>query len=221
MRYFPVNLDVRERTCLVVGGGAVGTRKTRTLLRAGARVTVVSPEASADLETLAADGRIRLCRRAYTAADLAEAFLVFGTTDDHDLNCEISADARRRGILCNIADQPDRGQFVLPSVVARGDLLIAISTSGKSPALARRIRLRLENDFGEEYALLIDLLGALRRRMLAGGHDPRGHKQKFDALLDSDLLDWIRNGDVERIDRLLATHFGAGANWTDLTEAKK
>ena len=221
MRYFPVNLDVRNRTCLVVGGGAVGTRKTRTLLRAGARVTVVSPEASADLETLAADGQIRLHRRAYTAADMTDVFLVFGTTDNHDLNRRISTDARQRCILCNIADQPDRGQFVLPSVVARGDLLIGISTSGKSPALARRIRLRLENDFGEEYALMIDLLGALRQRLLAGGHDPRGHKQTFDALLDSDLLDWIRNGDAARIDQLLERHFGAGVTWKHLTDTSE
>ncbi len=217
MRYFPVNIDVRDRTCLVVGGGAVGTRKTKTLLRAGARVVVVSPEASADLEALAAENRIRLHRRAYSAGDMADAFLVFGTTDDRDLNRRISEDAHQQGILCNIADQPDRGQFVLPSVVARGDLLIAISTSGKSPALARRIRRRLESAFGEEYAMLIDMMGALRRRMLADGHDPRGHKQKFDALLDSDLLDWIRNGDADRIDQLLETHFGGRVNWEDLT----
>ncbi len=217
MRYFPVNIDVRDRTCLVVGGGAVGTRKTKTLLRAGARVVVVSPEASADLEALAAENRIRLHRRAYSAGDMADAFLVFGTTDDRDLNRRISEDAHQQGILCNIADQPDRGQFVLPSVVARGDLLIAISTSGKSPALARRIRRRLESAFGEEYAMMIDLMGALRRRMLADGHDPRGHKQKFDALLDSDLLDWIRKGDADRIDQLLETHFGGGVNWEDLT----
>ncbi len=217
MRYFPVNLDVRDRTCLVVGGGAVGTRKTKTLLRAGARVVVVSPEASADLETLAAEDRIRLHRRVYRAGDMADVFLVFGTTDDRDLNRRISDDARRQGILCNIADQPDRGQFVLPSVVSRGDLLIGISTSGKSPALARRIRRRLENAFGEEYALLIDLLGALRRRLLNQGHDPRGHKQKLDALLDSDLLGLIRNGDVERIDQLLEALFGPGTNWKGLT----
>ncbi len=221
MRYFPVNLDVRDRSCLVVGGGAVGTRKTRTLLRAGARVVVVSPDASAELKTLAVEGRIRLHRRAYRAGDLADVFLVFGTTDDRDLNRRISDDARRQGILCNIADQPDRGQFVLPSVVARGDLLIGISTSGKSPALARRIRRRLENAFGEEYAVLIDLLGALRRRLLNQGHDPRGHKQKFDALLDSDLLGFIRNGDVERIDRLLETHFGPGINWKGLTRKEE
>ena len=220
MRYYPVYLDVRDRTCLVVGGGAVGTRKARTLLRAGARVTVVSPEVTADLEALAEEGRVRLHRRPYAADDMMDVFLVFGTTDNRALNRKISEDARHRGILCNIADQPDRGQFVLPSVVDRGDLLISISTSGKSPALARRIRRRLENDYGDEYALMIKLLGDLRRRLLAAGHDPRGHKQKFEALLDSDLLDWIRAGDAARIDQFLQAQFGTGVSWKALTGAE-
>ena len=217
MRYYPVYLDIRDRTCLVVGGGAVGTRKARTLLQAGARVVVVSPAVSPDLEALADENRIRLHRRPYSADDMADVFLVFGTTDDRALNRKISADAHRRGILCNIADQPDQGQFVLPSVVARGDLLISISTSGNSPALARRIRRRLENDYGEEYALMIDLLGTLRRRLLARGHDPRGHKQKFEALLDSDLLEWIRTGDKDRIRHYLAEHFEEVLDWEYVT----
>ncbi len=217
MRYYPIYLNVRDRTCLVVGGGAVGTRKARTLLRAGARVVVVSPEVTPDLEALADEERLRLHRRPYTAEDMADVFLAFGATDNHALNEKISAEAGRRGILCNIADQPDRGQFVLPSVVARGDLLISISTSGNSPALARRIRRRLEKDYGEEYALMLDLLGTLRRQMLARGHDPRGHKLKFEALLDSDLLEWIRIGDKDRIRQYLRAHFEEALDWEYLT----
>ena len=217
MRYFPVYLDIRDRTCLVVGGGAVGTRKAQTLLRAGARVTVVSPDVSDKLQALADDHQIRWHRRPYTADDLAGIFLAFGTTDDRDLNRRISEDAGRRGILCNIADQPDRGQFVLPSVVARGDLLISISTSGKSPALARRIRRQLEHEFGDEYAVMISLLGTLRKRLLRQGHDPRGHKAQLETLLDSELLEWIRNGDTERIDRFLRRHFGETVDWHALS----
>jgi precorrin-2 dehydrogenase/sirohydrochlorin ferrochelatase len=217
MRYFPVYLDVRDRSCLVVGGGAVGTRKAQTLLRAGAQVTVVSPDVTDKLQALADDHQIRLRHRPYTTDDLADIFLVFGTTDDRDLNRRISEDAGRRGILCNIADQPDRGQFVLPSVVARGDLLISISTSGKSPALARRIRRRLEHEFGDEYAVMISLLGTLRQRLLRQGHDPRGHKAQFETLLDSELLEWIRNGDTERIDRFLRRHFGETVDWHALS----
>ena len=220
MRYYPVYLDVRDRTCLVVGGGAVGTRKAQTLVRAGARVKVVSPDATDDLKALADENLIRLHCRPYTADDLTDVFLAFGTTDNRELNRRISEDAGRCGVWCNIADQPERGQFVLPSVVERGDLLISISTSGKSPALARRIRHALENEFGEEYAVLIDLLGALRRRLLAQGHDPRGHKSKFDALLDSELLEWIRAGDTERIDRFLRRHFGETVDWNALSSGE-
>jgi precorrin-2 dehydrogenase/sirohydrochlorin ferrochelatase len=220
MRYYPIYLDVRDRPCLVVGGGAVGTRKTRTLLRAGARVVVVSPEATPELDALAREDQIRLHRRPYADQDLADVFLVFGTTNDRRLNHKISADARQRGILCNIADQPDQGQFVLPSVVARGDLLISISTSGKSPALARRIRRQLEDEFGDEYARMLELLGVLRRRLLARGHDPRGHRQKFDALLDSDLKEWIRTGDTVRIDKFLQHAFGESVDWKELTGEK-
>ena len=158
--------------------------------------------------------------RGNTADDLKGVFLAFGTTDDRDLNRRISEEAGRHGVLCNIADQPDRGQFVLPSVVARGDLLISISTSGKSPALARRIRRELEDEFGEEYAVLIDLLGTLRRRLLAQGHDPRGHKEKFDTLLNSELLEWIRTGDKDRIDRFLHRHFGEMVDWNERSPAE-
>lgn len=216
MRYFPICLDVRDRTCLVVGGGAVGTRKTETLLRAGARVVVVSPAATDRLSALGDEGRIRLHRRLYGAGDLVDVFLVFATTDDPDLNRRISADARRRNVLCNIADQPGQGQFVLPSVVARGDLLISISTSGKSPALARRIRRRLETEFGPEYARVVNLLGVLRRRLLAQGHDPRGHKQMFETLLDSDLMTWLRDGDTDRADAFLVRHFGESVDWEEI-----
>ncbi len=220
MRYYPLYLDVRDRPCLVVGGGAVATRKTRTLLKAGARVVVVSPEATAALDRLADDAQIRLYRRPYTPEDMNGVFLAFATTDDRDLNRTISKDARGRGILCNIADQPDLGQFVLPSVVARGELLISISTSGKSPALARRIRRQLEKDYGEEYARLIELLGTLRRRLLARGHDPRGHKQKFDTLLDSEVLEWIRAGDEDRIHQFLQAHFGEEVGGEDETTGR-
>ncbi len=216
MRYFPVYLDIQNRPCLVIGGGAVGTRKTRTLLRAGARVTVVSPDTTPQLAALAAEGRIRLHRRPYSGQDMEGVLLVFGTTDNPELNRRIGDDARRLGIMCNIADQPDRGQFVLPAVVARGDLLISIATSGKSPALARRIRREIEAAYGPEYAQLLDLLGALRQRLLSRSHDPQGHKKLFEALLDSDLLASIRAGDTERVESCLEKHCGDTVVWKDL-----
>ncbi len=143
MRYYPVNLDVRNRNCLVVGGGAVATRKVMTLLNCGARVTVVSPDIGSDLREFARDGAIILKTRGYRRSEVNDMFLVVGATDDKDLNRQIFEDAEALGKLCNIADQPEACNFILPSVVHQGDLVIAISTSGKSPAFAKQLRIDL------------------------------------------------------------------------------
>ncbi len=210
MRYYPVHLDVRGRRCLVVGGGGVGSRKANTLLECGALVTVVSPAATETLRLLAEEGRIELKSRAYSADDLAGVFLVIGATDDEDLNCRISRDAEARRILCNIADRPEVCNFILPSIVKRGDLVLTISTAGKSPALAKRLRQDLERQFGTEYAVLLDLMGAIRRRLLAREHAPEAHKPLFEAILDSGILELIRNNQRPEIDRLLTELIGEG-----------
>jgi precorrin-2 dehydrogenase/sirohydrochlorin ferrochelatase len=204
MRYYPVQLDIRSRRCLVVGGGGVGTRKVETLLSCGARVEVVSLEATDTLRRLAERGLITLRERAYTAADLRGVLLVIGATDDEDLNRRISADAAAAHILCNIADRPEKCNFILPAVVQRGDLVLTVSTSGKSPALAKKLRQELERQFGEEYALLLKLMGAIRRRLLAEAHAPEAHKPIFEKIVNSDILSWIRDGRMEAINRLLA-----------------
>lgn len=208
MRYYPVQLDIRSRPCLVVGGGAVGTRKAEGLLACGARVTVVSPEASGRLRELAAAGRLRLLERPFRPEDLAGVFLVIGATDDEPLNRLVSEEAGRRGILCNIADRPEACNFILPAVVRRGDLTIAVSTAGRSPALAKRLRLELERQFGPEYAELLRILGALRRRLLARAHAPEAHKPLFERLVASDILERIRRGDREGVAAVVAEIVG-------------
>jgi precorrin-2 dehydrogenase/sirohydrochlorin ferrochelatase len=216
MRYYPINLDLRARACLVVGGGAVGTRKVLRLLDCGARVTVVSPEASEALERLAAEGRIRLARRPYAGVDLHGMCLVIGAAGDGEVNRRIRRDARRHGVMVNIVDQPAASDFILPAVVARGDLIIGVSTSGSSPALAKRLRRELEGQFGDEYARLLQLLGAVRRRLLRAGHDPDGHRRCFETLLDGRLLEWLRAGDLTAIDRHLAETLGDGWDYASL-----
>jgi len=180
MRYYPINLDVKNRSCLVVGGGGVGERKVRTLLDCGALVTVVTTQATEHLEKLASTGEIELKTRGYEQDDLQGRFLVIGATDNEALNEQISKDANERSLLCNIADRPQACNFVLPAIVRQGDLLIAISTSNKSPAVARRTRKILEKEFGPEYAVLLNLMGAIRQKMLAHGKSPEVHKQLFE-----------------------------------------
>ena len=147
-KYYPINLDVRNRDCLVVGGGAVGARKVGTLLECGARVTVISPETVPEIDRLFNAGKIDLKRRGFSPSDLAGQFLVIGATDDVTLNRQISAEAEKRQMLCNIADFPEGCNFILPAIVRRGDLLIAISTSGNSPAFARTLRKQIGSAYG-------------------------------------------------------------------------
>ncbi len=210
MQYYPVYLDINDRKCVVVGGGAVGARKVSTLLACGARVTVISPEATAELNGLAEQGRIALIRRPYQSSDLDGAFMVIGSTDDEAINHRIHADAEARNLLCNIADQPRVCNFILPSIIQRGDLVIAVSTSGRSPAFAKKLRKELERQFGDEYAVFLMLLGAIRTKLLAEDHAPEAHKPLFEALIDTDLLEMIRARRTDEVNRILKEILGTG-----------
>ena len=216
MKYYPIHLDIRDRNCLVVGGGAVGTRKVNTLLTCGARVTVVSPAPAPQLKKLAAEGSIILRARAYRSADLKDMFLVIGATDDEKLNRQISEDAEQISILCNIADRPEACNFILPSVVQRGDLVITVSTSGQSPALAKRLRRKLEEQFGEEYADFLLLMGAIRKKLLGQAHEPEAHKALFNQLIDSDLVELLQQSKKEEINLLLYEILGEGYRLEEL-----
>ncbi len=210
MRYYPINLDIRNRSCLVIGGGGVGTRKALSLLACGARVTVVSPEVTQRLSDLADSRVLVLIQRAYREEDLMTMFLVIGATDDEELNRRVHRDAEKHGILCNIADRPEICNFILPSVVRRGDLTISISTSGRSPALAKKLRKELELAYGEEYSLLLHLMGEIRHKLLKEAHAPEAHKPLFEQLVDSDLPKMIRENRRADIDRLLSDVLGQG-----------
>jgi precorrin-2 dehydrogenase/sirohydrochlorin ferrochelatase len=135
---------------------------------------------------------------------------VIGATNDEDLNRRISADAAAFNLLCNIADRPEKCNFILPAIVQRGDLVLTVSTSGKSPALAKKLRSDLEKQFGEEYAWMLKLMGAIRRRLLAQAHAPEAHKPIFEKIVHSEILVWIREGRMAEINRLLADLLGDG-----------
>jgi precorrin-2 dehydrogenase/sirohydrochlorin ferrochelatase len=203
MRYYPLNLDIRNRSCLVVGGGTVGTRKVETLLECGALVTVVSPDTTPRLDSLADKEAVVLERRAYRSEDLEEKFLVIGATDDEALNRRISAEAHERLLLCNIADQPALCNFILPAIVDRGDLVITVSTSGKSPAFAKTLRKTLENQFGREYEPFLALMGKIREVLLAEAHEPEAHRHLFEQLIAAGLLDMLRENRMDDVRTLL------------------
>ncbi|UCD80188.1 MAG: bifunctional precorrin-2 dehydrogenase/sirohydrochlorin ferrochelatase [Desulfobacterales bacterium] len=216
MRYYPIHLDIQDRNCLVVGGGGVGTRKVMALLNCGANVTVVSPNISEKLRDLAGSPSLKLKQRPYQSSDLDGMFLVIGATDDETLNRRISSDAERRSTLCNIADRPEVCNFILPSIVQRDDLVITISTSGRSPALAKKLRQSLETQFGEEYGVFLRLMGGIRKKLLSQSHEPEAHKPIFEQLINSDLTLLIKQGKTVEIDALLFNILGEGYKFDEL-----
>lgn len=169
MGYYPAFLELTDRRCLVVGGGPVAERRVDGLVAAGAAVTVVSPTLTAALAALAAAGRITHEPRGYRPGDVAGFDLALAATDTGDVNGAVAAEARRRGIWVNAADDPAHCTFILPALVRRGDLTVAVATGGTSPALARAVRDELEAYLTAEYATLAELAAEVRRELRAAG----------------------------------------------------
>ena len=198
MKTYPLFALIEDRPCLVVGGGAVGERKVRDLLAAGARVTVVSRELTPDLATLAAQGKIRFIQGDFAASHLDGMTLVVGATDDQEVNRQVSAAAQARGLFVNIVDAPELCTFIVPAQVRRGPLTLAISTGGASPALARKVREELEQQFGPDYARYLRVLEAVRDRVLSLR---RGHPENlrlFQGLVAGPLQEAISREDRPR-----------------------
>lgn len=195
MGYYPVFIRLNGRLSVVIGGGRVAARKVEGLLACKARVVVISPSLVPSLEEEARQGRIILRRRCYQAGDLEGAFLVIAATGDRGTNILVQQEAEARGVLFNAVDDPELCNFIVPAVVRRGDVQIAISTGGRSPALARRLRERLEAEVEEAYGALATLLGEIREeaRYWLPGQDVR-EAFFYEAAGDQDIMELIRQG---------------------------
>jgi len=169
MGYYPLFLEMKGRPCLVVGGGQVAQRKVEGLLAAEAAVTVVSPDLTPGLATLKKEGRIRHRQREYQQGDLEGFSIVVAATADKATNARVAQDARAGGALVNAVDDPASCDFILPSVVRRGEVALAVSTGGLSPALARRLREELEAYLSDDFAPLVELLAEVRGDLRARG----------------------------------------------------
>ncbi len=213
MRYLPVFVDLAGRRCLVVGGGEVAVRKLEALLSAGACVTVVAPEVAPEIERLASAGAaVRIERRGYRTEDLTGIALAFAATGDASLQQRVAGDATAAGVWLNAVDEPERCSFVMPAIVERGAITVAVSTGGSSPALARVLRRRIEAWLGPEYPAAAEHLGALRRRYPPGP----ARRRALERLLESGLIEALRDGDAERVDALTSracAGLEAGAEW--------
>jgi len=175
-------LKLAGRRCLVVGAGRVGETKIKSLLWAGAEVRVVAPRATRTVRGWARAKKVRWEARGFRPSDLHGAFLVVAATSSADLHERIFREARRRGVLCNVVDDPARCDFHYPAVVRRGPLQIAISTSGRSPALAQHLKRELEQQFGPEYETWVEQLGEARQKMMARAMNPKRRRRLLHCL---------------------------------------
>ena len=184
--YYPIFLNINGRKCVVVGGGQVALRKVKALLEHGADITVISPDICPELSDLANSHKLQVSRRDYRTGDLEGSFIALVATSDHDINNKVSEEAKEKKVLVNVVDDPDISNFIVPSNVCRGDVNIAISTGGKSPALARKIRTRLEEDFGDEYASLALLIEEVRTEVKRQGIEVNG--DDWQKAIDLDVM---------------------------------
>jgi len=193
--FYPLFIELRNRPVLVVGGGPIAERKVDSLLQAEAAVTLVAPDLTAHLKQLAAAGSIRTERRKFEEADLENVLLVISATDDVETQERVAALARAHGILINTDDQPRLCDFIVPAVVRHGDVIAAISTSGKSPALAAALKSKIESVVTKDAARAASILGAIRNEVHARFTDPARRKDAFERIVNSGILDWISQCD--------------------------
>jgi len=209
--YYPVALDVTGKKCVVVGGGGVAQRKAYALLAAGARVWAIAPNLSPQLRN---DPRVHGVEAPYDSSHLDGAVLVIAATDDESVNACVSADAKARGILVNVVDQPGRSNFIVPACIRRGPLCIAVSTGGASPSVARRIKEQLQQQFGPEYETYLKLLGEFRSRILDRVHDAALRRKVLRELAEADVLSVLRqqgrDAAAERLRELVMSIVGHG-----------
>jgi len=191
--------------CVVIGGGAVAARKVGALLASGAQVRVISPDLHAQFTDWLVEDRFEHVARRYEHGDLEGAFLAIAATSVRQVNAQVVDEARARGILINVADDPDAGNFTTMGAVTRGDVLLAVSTAGESPALSAFIRRRLEATFGPEYGVLAQRLGELRQQVIETL--PADERPRFwRALVNDEVLGWLRDGDEARFDAYVQLH---------------
>ena len=208
-KYYPVFLDLAERTAVVVGGGTIAEGKVHGLLEAGARVVVISPAATEAIRALAEDDAIRHEPRPYAPGDLAGAWLAIAATDDQAVNMAVAEEAARLRILVNVVDRPAQCTFIAPAVVRRGDLTLAISTNGKSPAMARYIREEIERLFPPEYGALLTLVAGVRSSLRSRGLT--APPDLWQEALSMDLLSLLRRGQAAEAAATLDRTLTAGS----------
>jgi len=189
VKYYPAFLDLKDKKAVVVGGGQVAERKARTLIKAGASVTVISPSITAGLKRLKDKGRLDHIKRKYKKGDLKDAFIVIAGTSSKETNLRVARDA---GHLVNVIDSPDEGNFIVPAVVERGPLTMAVSTGGASPAVSRAIRKEIESRYDREFARYLRFAESVRKRAMKEIRDKEKRERFFRSMASEEIFSSLR-----------------------------
>ena len=206
--YYPVYIQLREQPCVVIGGGKIAEGKVDGLLAAQANVTVISPDLTAHLRDLVEEKQITYLARAYQPGDLTGAFMVICATDQAEINHQVWEEASANRQLVNVVDDTPRCNFIAPSILRKGDLTIAISTSGKAPALAVRLKERLQRQLGPEYERFLELAGELREPLARHIPDFETRKALWYELVDSEILEVLARGDEASAREIISSVVG-------------
>ncbi len=208
MLYYPVFLNLKNKKAVVIGGGSVAERKAQTLLSCNADVSIISPKITPRLRRLVKEGKVEYIKKGYEDKDIKDAFIVVAATNDRGINEAIYKAAERYGCLLNIVDKPESSNFIVPSVISRGDLTIAISTGGRSPALSKQIRKELQQIYGREYEIFIKTMGKIRGALLRSVSSEKARRRIFTKLAkkQSGMIGLLKKGkkmefykEIERI----------------------
>ncbi len=215
MSYYPAYLDLHNRLVLLVGGGDVAGRKLATLLEAGAKVRLVSPKLN-DHCAGQLGQEVEYLARGFEPVDFDGVCLAVSATDDEKVNRSVADEAARRNVFVNVVDVPPLCSFVVPALVRRGELTIAAGTGGAAPAVARRIRERLEGEFGPEWGPYLELMRALRSRVMARGNPSRVNRPIFEALAQAPLLELVKERNWSVLERTYSDILGERVSLADL-----
>ncbi|MBN2061521.1 MAG: bifunctional precorrin-2 dehydrogenase/sirohydrochlorin ferrochelatase [Deltaproteobacteria bacterium] len=218
MSYYPIFVDLNQKKVLVVGGGKVAQRKVETFLQYGASVHVISEELTPRLDRYVKEGRIKLVGNEFTEESMTGAVFIVAATDNQILNSRIGNSAKKAGIMVNVVDQPADCSFIVPSIVRKGDLQIAVSTSGKSPALAKKLREDLDKQFGSHYETFLVIMGKLRDKILEMSASTDDKSRIFNEIVNSSVLDAVKDEDWERVASILSSLLGHTVRCDDIKD---
>jgi precorrin-2 dehydrogenase / sirohydrochlorin ferrochelatase len=216
MALYPINLNITGQLCVVVGGGAVATRKVNALLACDARIRLISPVISHELKHLADNSALEWIPRPYLSGDLQGAILVFALTNWPQVQHQVASEAKEQGIPINIADNPDASTFHTPATIRRGELLITVATGGSSPVLASDIRQELELRYGPEYGIFVELLSEIRHLTLGQGGAPEEHKALVTRILRTNVLALLKDKEWQLLHAKLCALLPPEINVSDI-----